>query len=260
MQLTRDLTGAIALVVYYMIFVSAIAGLSILARRTGVGEHSHAVRAGSVLRELVRKSYHVMCSTSALILILHFRNWYAAVAAVGGIFTVGLALMWVGGKVKSVRQISISRTAGFREIIQQALYVQATMTILLVVFWGVLGPTYRFYVAAGLLVWGLGDAAAAVVGKRLGKKHFRCRIFDRAKTLEGMGAMIVTSFVVLVPVLVFLARASVTASLLTAAVVAVAAGFVEATSHKGLDTLSIPIAVAALAALLAPFLTGLGIP
>lgn len=260
LKLTPDLRGAIVLVVYYVIFVSAIAALSMLARKTGVGEHSSAVRAGSLLRELVRKSYHVMCSTSALILVLYFRSWYAALATVGGIFTVGLALIWLGGKMPSVLRLSIARESGTREIIKQALYVQATTTVLLVVFWGILGPKYKAYVAAGLLVWGLGDAAAAIVGKRLGRKRFRCRIFDRAKTHEGMGAMIVASFAVLVPVLVFLAGASITASLITAAVVAVAAGFIEASSQKGMDTLSIPLSVAALTSLLAPFLTGLGIP
>jgi len=57
-------------------------------------------------------------------------------------------------------------------------------------------------VLASVLAWGLGDAAAALVGKRFGRHFVRGRLVEGCKSLEGTFAMFVVSFISVMIVLI----------------------------------------------------------
>ncbi len=43
-------------------------------------------------------------------------------------------------------------------------------------------------------MWGVGDTAAVLIGKRFGRHHVRLPLADSRKTWEGSSAMMVTAF------------------------------------------------------------------
>jgi len=114
---------------------------------------------------------------------------------------------------------------------------------LIAVCWGWLGQ--RYLVIASVLAWGLGDAAAALAGKRFGRHYVEGKLVEGRKSLEGTLAMFAVSFFTVLSVL--LAHSPMAwylyapISALTAAVSAV----VELYTRNGMDTLTCPFAVAA---------------
>ncbi len=102
----------------------------------------------------------------------------------------------------------------------------------------------RYLVLASAAAWGLGDAAAALVGKRFGKRYIEGGLVEGRKSLEGPLAMFVVSFVSVL--LILLVHGSlrwhgyIPIALVTAAVTAV----VELYTKGGMDTLTCPLAAA----------------
>jgi phytol kinase len=91
-----------------------------------------------------------------------------------------------------------------------------------------------------VLVLAISDALAALVGQRFGRLRFQ--IMGNTRSLEGSLAFAVTAFlIVLVPLLLSTPIEGLQA-VAFAASIAVAVTIVEATSPKGMDNLSIPIA------------------
>ena len=117
----------------------------------------------------------------------------------------------------------------------------ASITILLALFW----PQQPLPVAAGVLVMACGDGLAGLVGPQINSP--RWRLFGQTKSLAGTAAMGLTSWLVLA-LLIGVAQATGASapSLVTAAVIAVAATGLEQLSGFGLDNLSVPLATASL--------------
>ena len=89
--------------------------------------------------------------------------------------------------------------------------------------------------------YALGDAAAALIGKKLGKKHFR--IANNDKTYAGSIAMFIVAFAVSIIAMFVLYDYSVLRVLLQSLVIAVVATFVELVSKGSIDTVTIPVSV-----------------
>jgi len=242
----RDLHAAALLLAYYIAFAGAI----------GV-----ATRLVELPREWIRKSYHVFCSLSVFILLLYFEHWYAAVLALSLLMLAGYVLLLIGDRIP-LASTAIDRGRGLGEIREHLLLLLAAMVTLLTLFWGIAGGEYRYAIAVGLLVWGFGDSAAALVGARYARRQFRVYRLDPHKSPLGTAAMIVVSAAVTVPVLLWLTPLAAPLVPLAATFVGVVAGSVEAVTRNGLDTLSVPVSasVSAWCAVTGLGLQGLPIP
>ena len=195
--------------------------------------------------ELRRKSYHLMCSLSIFILIMAYDHWYNAVAAIFSLYIAAMIIVRLAAKLPMFQALSIARKGrDIREVIGQIVYLQAIMVLLLAFFWGVLGAEYKYYPALGFICWGFGDAVAALIGRRFGRHKYRHPWFDRAKSLEGTLAMIGISTLPIF--LTLLAVTTWAVGLLTAPILAIAGGVVEAMSKRGTDTVTVPLTVAVL--------------
>ncbi|NMB95501.1 MAG: phosphatidate cytidylyltransferase, partial [Clostridiaceae bacterium] len=102
-----------------------------------------------------------------------------------------------------------------------------------------------YLVIASVLAWGLGDAAAALVGKRFGRHFIVGKLIEGRKSLEGTLAMFAVSFVSVIVVLIAYGAVKwygyAPIAIITAAVCAV----VELYTKNGMDTLTCPLAAAA---------------
>lgn len=96
-------------------------------------------------------------------------------------------------------------------------------------------------IAAGILPMAYGDASAALIGEKYGKRHYR--VFAK-KSLEGSIAMFIASFLSLAASLFFfsfLYPLSFSISVLAALAVAVVVVLVETCSPVGFDNLTVPL-------------------
>jgi phytol kinase len=103
----------------------------------------------------------------------------------------------------------------------------------------------RYLVVASVAAWGLGDAAAALVGKRFGRRYIEGKRVEGRKSLEGTIAMFVVSFLSVLAVL--LARGSLEwyGYVPVSAATAVVSAVVELYTKGGMDTITCPLAAAA---------------
>ncbi len=192
-------------------------------------------------REWIRKSYHIIYSFSLLLILYIFSDWYIAVLVLVGISLAAVIILNLSVKlVPGLKQLSISRKSSIKEVIRQMIYLHSTFVVLILIF-QYLGEQYIFHAVVGVMVWGFGDSAAALVGKFIGKREYDDIIFPSGKTLEGslgfMGASYFPAFLVLI----FLGGYNLIQAFITAALIVAFASLVEALSRKGLDTITIPL-------------------
>jgi len=98
-----------------------------------------------------------------------------------------------------------------------------------------------YVIAAGILPMAYGDASAALIGEKYGKRRYR--VFAK-KSLEGSIAMFLVSFLSLAGSLVFfsfLYPIPLLGSILAALAVALVAVLAETFSPLGLDNLTVPL-------------------
>lgn len=195
-------------------------------------------------KEGARKSYHLLATGSVLISLYAFSSWYAALLGMTAFLVVAFVVIGVAARVGLLTSISIARTRP-HEMLRQILYFQVTTAALLFVFWGLLGPGYRPLAAAGTVAWGLGDSAAAIIGKLYGRTKLKLPWFDPDKSVAGSSAMFAASTLGIFGALGLLHEGPwgllAAASLALGAVATVA----EAVSRDGLDTIALPLSVAA---------------
>lgn len=92
------------------------------------------------------------------------------------------------------------------------------------------------YRLAVILCWGIGDAFAALVGKKFGKH----KIYKN-KTLEGSLAMASSAFLTVLTVLLINNLFAWYLSLLTAFIAAIVVATIELFTPNGLDTVTCPL-------------------
>ena len=111
------------------------------------------------------------------------------------------------------------------------------------VAWGVF---YRAELAAAsILMWGAGDAAAALTGIPFGKHKVHCRFTDGKKSWEGSLAMLIVSFAIGAFVLISYKDASISAPVLSAGIGALIGTSTELFSPSEYDTITVPVMIIA---------------
>jgi phytol kinase len=229
---STDLVGAGVLLAYYVVVCGVLPAM---------------LRAWTPTpSEWVRKLQHVGYSLSIFLLLKMFSTWYTAVAAAFLLVLVGYPLLLALERWRYFRRLFVVREGRGGELRKQLLYVQLTFALLIAFFWGVLGADWRHIVAVAIMAWGFGDAAAALVGRAVGRRRILHAWIEGAKTYEGTGAMIVTAALALFLTLLFFGGYPWFLSLLVALLVAPASGLVELFSRRGTDTLTVPLFTAVL--------------
>ena len=113
-----------------------------------------------------------------------------------------------------------------------------TVIFSITICWGVFGD--KLLTLACVYAWGVGDAFAALVGKRFGKHKIRLPLADPRKSWEGSAAMFVSSIVSVLTVLLVRGGFGFGTCLFISLVAAVATTYVELITKSGLDTITCP--------------------
>lgn len=193
-----------------------------------------------VPREVFRKTLHMILIGSVFVWTYAFKTWWVSVIAAVVLTVVVYPILAFAERFPGYSELLTERKQG--EIKRSLVVVFGMFSVLISICWGFFGEKYL--VIASVLAWGLGDAAAALVGKRFGRKIITGRLVEGRKSLEGTLAMFAMAFASVMVVL--LAYGSVIwyrcipIAVVTAAVCAV----VELYTKNGMDTLTCPIAAA----------------
>lgn len=199
----------------------------------------HAWR--GVPRELVRKAQHIGYGLSIWPMLTLFDRWYEAIAGSFVLVLVAFPALLALERWSRYARYFPDRSARGGELRRSMLLVQASFALLLALFWGTLGPSGKVIVAAGAMGWCFGDAAAALIGKALGRHVVRARIVDDGKTEEGAWAMAICSGAAVVATLRMYGGFDWPIALAAGVVAGTVASATELVSRNGLDTLTVPL-------------------
>ena len=113
-----------------------------------------------------------------------------------------------------------------------------TVVVSVSICWGIFGD--KLLTLACVYAWGVGDAFAALIGKRFGKHRIRLPFADPRKSWEGSAAMFLSALISVLTVLLIRGGLSFGSCLLTALVAAAATTYTELCTKGGLDTVTCP--------------------
>ncbi|MGN0184485.1 MAG: TSUP family transporter, partial [Aristaeellaceae bacterium] len=197
-------------------------------------------------REMSRKLLQFPAMTSVIFMLHVAESWQATLICAAVFCLAVYPVLCAMERWKGYGELFIERRPG--EVKKSLFLLFGTHILLAVVCCGLLK---RPWIAdASILAWGVADTAAALVGKRFGRRHIHLPHADPHKTWEGSAAMALSSFAVCTAVLLMISPLSWPRCLLYALLAAPVSAAAELYSHNGNDTVSVPIAMAAVLAIL----------
>ena len=189
---------------------------------------------------IFRKLLHTVAFTSVLPLVLGTDIWWIAVLAEIVFLIIVIFALHFFEHFAFYSALFVEK--GKHEVITSFILLFGMITAMLAVFWGGFGNDCAFIAVAALMVWGPGDAAAAIIGRNFGKHHLSGKWIEGIKSVEGTIAMGVTSFICTFAALYFLSGFSLVQILDLCLIIAPVSAFVELYTKHGLDTITVPIA------------------
>ncbi|MGN0808086.1 MAG: TSUP family transporter [Candidatus Coproplasma sp.] len=199
--------------------------------------------------EVARKLLQFPAMGSVIFMLYVADSWEAAVFCAVAFCLIVYPVLCLLERWKGYSNLFIERKPG--EVKKSLFLLFGTHIALVLLCCGVLDKQYIAVTA--ILVWGIADTAAALVGKRFGKHHITLRFADSHKTWEGTAAMAVTSFITGAAILLLTSPLVWWKCLLFSLIAAPVSAVAELYSHNGNDTVSVPVAVTAILALLCTF-------
>lgn len=191
--------------------------------------------------EPFRKLLHGLLLGSLLIWTLNFRTWWlcalSALGFAGAVYPVLVALeRW-----PRYSTFLTERRAG--ELKSSLLLVFVMYAAVIAVCWGLAGE--KLAALCAIYAWGIGDAAAALVGKRFGRHGLTGPHIEGRKSVEGTAAMFAASLVSVLALLLLRGGMPWYGYAVTSLVTAAVSATVELFSLRGNDTIFCPLAAMA---------------
>ena len=194
-----------------------------------------------------RKLLHVVAITCVTLMILAARSWPAAALTSIMIAAVAYPLLGLIEGMPWYGRLFVEKEPG--EIRQSLLMLFFMFAAVIAVSWGLFGQPHL--AAAAILMWGTGDAAAALVGIPFGRHKVHLPLTDGKKSWEGSFAMLVTAFASGLVVLLAVQRMPVGQALVCAGIGAVLGAATALFTSSKYDTVTVPVVVVATLLLLA---------
>ena len=212
---------------YFLVYMFSLAGVVFLINRIF-----------ALPKELFRKLLHFIAFSSVIVMIYAAKNWISA--SLVPVFVI--MLMYPGlslaEKDKRFTELVVERRKG--ELKSSLLQLFGTIALIITISWGFLG--HKELAVAAILMWGFGDAAAALIGKRFGKhKVLRFRHVDHKKSWEGTAAMSIVAFAFGIASLMIIGNIPIVYCVIAVIIAAPLAAITELVTKNGYDTVTVPI-------------------
>lgn len=210
-----------------------------------------------VNREVVRKYQHIMYASSVIFYVTLFDNATQAIITAFIFLVLGFGALFIFERTPYYKRMIVDRKKKGGEVKQSVFYAQSMLIILFIIFWRWIDAKEIIVVAVA--TWGIGDALAAVIGKKFGKNKIDIEGVDPKKTFEGSFALFIGVSVTVGFLVFFYIGHLWWISIIFALIIGLASTIVEAFSHNGLDTLTMPLSAAMIAYLLFVLFTSIGV-
>ena len=188
-----------------------------------------------------RKLLHIAACTFSSLMILTARSWQStalacliAMLALYPLLTICEKKTWYAG-------LLVQKSAG--EVRRSMMMIFCVVAVIVCAAWGLFGQ--RQLAACAILMWGTGDAAAALVGIPFGSHKVKSRWTDGKKSWEGSAAMLGVSLVCGFCVLLWGQELPWPHALWAAGAAAILGTAVELFSPSEYDTVTVPAVVTA---------------
>jgi len=188
--------------------------------------------------ELFRKILHFILLFSYIPFAFGFDTWWHSVALTIALELFIYPLLSLAERIPMFSAFVNERKGG--EFKHSLLLAFSMLAVCNTVCWGLLGDKYLGI--ACMYAWGVGDAFAALIGKRFGKHRITWKHADHHKSLEGSAAMFITSAIAVACVLLSHNHLSLAAYVVIPVAGAATATVVEMVSKDGYDTVLCPAA------------------
>lgn len=191
----------------------------------------------TIPEEIFRKILHFILLGSFYVLIISYPTWLitALAAIIFEILVYPILLFFE--RFQKYSAFTTERKAG--ELKHSLLLVYTMFALVVMVCWGVFGDKYL--ALASLYAWGIGDAAAALIGKKYGKYKIIAPGLDGKKSYEGTIAMFLVSCSSVFFILMWRGGLQVFSCMLISLVVGMVCAVTELYSGNGNDTVICPI-------------------
>ena len=192
-----------------------------------------------VPKYVFRKLLHLVAFTCVIRLITASGSWQAAVLALILIAAVIYPVLAFAERFALYSDLFTEKKPG--EIKKSLLLLFFTIAAVTAAAWGML-KRQDFCITA-ILMWGIGDALAALVGIPYGKHRITWSLTDGKKSAEGSLAMFVFSFAAGCAAQICFGLPMNAGMLLKTAAMACAGTLTELVSKEGNDTVFVPLAL-----------------
>ena len=186
-----------------------------------------------------RKLLHIVAFGGISLMILLAEDWRAAAITSGLLALVLYPVLSALENEPWFGKLFVQKSQG--EIRKSMLLLFIMFTAVILVAWGIFDRAEL--AAASIMMWGAGDAAAALVGIPLGKHKVRSRFTDGKKSWEGSFAMLLVSFATGVLVLSISQSIGWTHVILSACIGALVGTVTELVSPSEYDTITVPVVI-----------------
>lgn len=187
--------------------------------------------------ELFRKILHFILLGVYIPLLYAFDEWWMASALAVAMIVLFFPLLALLERIPHFSTFVNERKGG--EFKSSMVLAIGMMAFSIAVCWGFMGD--RYLVLACIYAWGVGDAFAALIGKRFGRHKILWKYADSHKSVEGSAAMFVCSLLSVLTVLLIRGGLPVGAVLLTSAAAAIVCTIAELCAKGGRDTVICPL-------------------
>ena len=189
---------------------------------------------------IFRKVLHLIAIGMIPVLVIIPTHWWIS-EIILGISTLGItALLLAFEPTKIYQKFFIEKSR--HEVLISFLIFFFVVACLVAFFWGYLGNSHKYYIIIAILVWGLGDAAAAICGHAFGKHKISGKLIEGIKSVEGSVACFILTFIISFILLLTMMHYVWWLSLIEALLIGVFTFLTELFTKKGLDNLTCPLA------------------
>ncbi len=186
--------------------------------------------------ELFRKILHFILLGVYLVFLFAFETWWISATLAGIMMVIIYPILMLAGKIPHFSSFVNERKKG--EFKNSMVLAFGMIIASICICWGWIGDKYL--VLASVYAWGIGDAFAALIGKRFGKHKIKWKFADSHKSIEGSLAMFLTSALSVCVILLIRGGLDIVSCLIISFVASLVCTFIELCTKNGLDTISCP--------------------
>lgn len=190
---------------------------------------------------IFRKLLHIVAFTCMSLMILAAHSWQAAALTSVIIAAVIYPLLMAVEREEWYPRLFVEKKPG--EIKTSMLMLFLMFAALIAVCWGIFGKPHL--AATAILMWGTGDAAAALIGIPFGKHKVRSKLTDGKKSWEGSAAMLCVSLLAGAGMLTLAQGMPVSRAIPISLIAALLGTATELLSPSEYDTVTVPTVIAA---------------